>query len=295
MIFVAIFLMISGGTIYYNYDEINSVRQFYFKRWKSVFPIFYITFLYFYIQNVFERGAFFYNGNPWWMLLTVLGIDGFFTYRLSSYYIVGEWYFGAIVMIYALYPAVLKVVKKYKWKVLIVVIPVWIWQLESDWFYVYPTHNLIHCIALFIVGMLITRYGLSNNKIICVVSWAVSSILLFVPLPGTEFYKGIILSIALYFVLFSVGNHLTRLPTMQSMIAFLGGLTFPMYLIQNVVGWKLVTRFKAISTGGIIKTAITTIALCMIGGWCINAVTNAFLKAKWFLRLEKWIMGKNNL
>lgn len=49
-ILVASFFCISGTVLYYNYPKINSLKAFYFKRWKSIFPSFYIGFMYYYIQ-----------------------------------------------------------------------------------------------------------------------------------------------------------------------------------------------------------------------------------------------------
>lgn len=38
------------------------------------------------------------------MLLSLLGMDGYFQYRGPNYYLIGEWFFGAIVFLYILYP-----------------------------------------------------------------------------------------------------------------------------------------------------------------------------------------------
>ena len=51
-LFVGVFFLISGGVLYYNYPEVKNLSTFYYKRWKSIFPMFYITFLFFFIRNV---------------------------------------------------------------------------------------------------------------------------------------------------------------------------------------------------------------------------------------------------
>ena len=43
-IFVTSFFSISGSVLYYNYPEIKLLKEFYFKRWKSIFPSFYICY-----------------------------------------------------------------------------------------------------------------------------------------------------------------------------------------------------------------------------------------------------------
>ena len=45
--FVTTFFSISGTVLYYNYPKITSTKRFYFKRWKSIFPSYYICIIFF--------------------------------------------------------------------------------------------------------------------------------------------------------------------------------------------------------------------------------------------------------
>ena len=131
-LFVNIFFIISGGVLYHNYKEIGKLTVFYYKRWKSIFPMFYITFLFFFIRNVVISNSFFYNGKPWRLLLSIFGLDGYFAYRFPGYYIVGEWFLGAIVFLYILYPIFLKLIQIMDWKLLLFIVPMVIWQFEIN-------------------------------------------------------------------------------------------------------------------------------------------------------------------
>ena len=51
-IFVTAFFNISGACLYYNYPIVKSKIIFYFKRWKSIFPPYYLCYLYFYILEL---------------------------------------------------------------------------------------------------------------------------------------------------------------------------------------------------------------------------------------------------
>lgn len=44
-VIVTVFFVISGGMLYLNNNEIPSLKKFYYKRFKSIFPMFYIVFL----------------------------------------------------------------------------------------------------------------------------------------------------------------------------------------------------------------------------------------------------------
>ena len=80
-IFVAMFFAISGGMLYYNHPQIESLKTFYIKRWKSIYPAFYIAFFFVWLDKVYETGTIFYGGDIKKIILSVLGIDGYFAYR----------------------------------------------------------------------------------------------------------------------------------------------------------------------------------------------------------------------
>ena len=106
------FFCISGAVLNYNYSKILSFKGFYFKRWKSIFPSYYICFSYFYLRNVFDTRKLLYNDHWKTLFLTLVGLDGYLYYRIKSYYLVGEWFLGAIIIIYTLYPLLSWTIKK---------------------------------------------------------------------------------------------------------------------------------------------------------------------------------------
>lgn len=293
-VFVAVFFLVSGGVLYHNYSKISNLLQFYYKRWKTLFPMFYLTWGYFYLHNVLTTRSFFYRGTRWPLLLTVFGVDGYFSYRGLNYYIVGEWFFGAIVMLYVLYPLFVKIVNKLGWKVMFGIIPLWIWQIETDFFTIPQSTNLIHCSSVFIIGMLIFKYKLYLQKVVYFISVAVAASMLLIKIPGNDLYKEIALGIAMFFILFGVGEFLMKLPVIKEIIVFVSGLTFPIFLVQNKVGYYLVKQFAPTTHLGVIKVIVITLVLCMLSGWCVSAITNALFKTKWFTYMDKFFISTKN-
>lgn len=287
---VGAFLMISGGVLYYNHREIPSLRIFYYKRWRSLYPMFYVSYLYFYINNVIETGRLFFLGKPFSMVLSVLGMDGYFLYKGTNYYHVGEWFFGAIVLLYIMYPLFAKLLNRYGAKGLIVLIPVWLWQIYTDVFDILVGRNLIYCSGIFIVGMLVFKYELYRNKLLKWISVPISLILILVPITRLYHIKHIILTISVFFSLFAIAEVLIKIPGTHSVIKFLGDLSFPMYLVQNQIGVMIVRRFNPVSMMAMVKVSVVTVGLCVLAGWCLKAVTNALLKTNWFCGLERVIL-----
>ena len=104
---VNIFFMLSGASLYYNYSSLkfSSLKTYYWGRFKGLFPMFYMLWFFLFYQKAVTGGTLFYNGSPKTMLLTLCGMDGYLSYRYpQNYYFIGEWFLGALVCLYLLYP-----------------------------------------------------------------------------------------------------------------------------------------------------------------------------------------------
>lgn len=79
-----IFFALSGAMLQYNNASVKlntkEVGNFYKKRWLSIFPAFFVVWLGVYIRNVLLNRSLFYAGNPFSLILTFLGVDGYFSY-----------------------------------------------------------------------------------------------------------------------------------------------------------------------------------------------------------------------
>lgn len=288
-VFVGVFFLISGGVLFRNYSTIPDLRSFYFKRWKAIFPMFYVTWLYYYLNAVIAAGTPFYNGTPWTLLLTAVGLDGYLAYRIPGYYIVGEWFLGAIVLLYGLYPLFRKAVSRWGWKVLILLVLMVVWMEETDIFRIHHSCNLIYCSALFICGMLIFRYALYRSKVLKWISPVVSVLLLTVPLPLPHYVLTIGLIFSMFFTLFAFGELVMNVSVLNRIFTFLGALSFPIFLVQNKLGNQIVTRFAPVETDGVIKAVAITAFLCVLYGWSIRAIAGAITKSNWFSNWENRI------
>lgn len=288
---VGVFFLISGGVLYYNYREVGDLLTFYYKRWKSVFPMFYITFLFFFVRNAITANTVFYNGEPWKLLLSVFGLDGYFNYKYPGYYIVGEWFLGAIVLLYVLYPIFVKLINTAEWKILFFVIPLNLWQLKTDWFEISATTNLIYCSTLFIIGMLIFKYSLYRNKWLKLVSCLISLLVVFVSIPNFTIFKSMISYVFIFLALFTVAEFVIKVQPLKNLFACIGGLSFPMFLVQNrVIGF--LTKHIAVDTyTDLVKVMLLAVCLSMICAWGIQTISQGVMRTKWFCYIDKTILS----
>ena len=290
-IYVTCFFSISGIVLYYNYPKNISIKKFYFKRWKSIFPIYYLCFLYFYQNKVFKYKEFFYNGNWIKLILTLFGIDGYLYYKYKTYYIMGEWFTGAIVIIYCLYPIILYIFNKNKFVIPIFLFFGFVIMTKTKYFEISIYNNLITCISSFYYGMVFIKYKkLFKNKKVIFLAFCINIFLYFkkihsilplfiFQLQGFTFliiliYLGkIIMNCRLQFFF----NEISRL---SYCIFLFHHITITnVFLINNPIIW-----YKIIFTLGVI------ILLSIIYSKILLTIIEAIYKSRAFIRFESHFM-----
>jgi peptidoglycan/LPS O-acetylase OafA/YrhL len=166
--YVTCFFCISGVVLYYNYPKIKSIKAFYYKRWKSIFPPYYICFFYFFLRNAFNFHKLFFKGHWSKILFTLIGLDGYLFYRIETYYIVGEWFLGAIVIIYVVYPLLLFIIKGNSIIINNCIMSfLYFLMIKKKYFIISKTRNIITCIMSFYFGIESIRFKefyLTNKK-----------------------------------------------------------------------------------------------------------------------------------
>ena len=159
-IFVTCFFAISGAVLYYNYPRVSSLKTFYFKRWKSVYPAFYLCFAFFFLKKVFAAHKLFYRGSPLKLLWTLFGIDGYFAYRFPSYFdLVGEWFLGGLIILYILYPLFSFCLNKNVFIIPVVLAFGYVIMFKTQFFKIRMDRNLITCAVSFYCGMVAIKYN----------------------------------------------------------------------------------------------------------------------------------------
>ncbi|MBQ6962117.1 MAG: acyltransferase [Paludibacteraceae bacterium] len=289
MIVTAFFAM-SGAVLYYNYPKDFSLKKYYFKRWKSIFPAFYMCFLFFFLKNVFSTHQVFYGPECYKMIFTLFGIDGYFWYKIPNYYIIGEWFLGAIIMLYILYPLLTWAINKSALFIPVILVAGYIWMLGTVFFEIITFRNMITCTASFYFGMIGLKYKdlFFRNKTCGIISFLV---LLF--LCCVEIQQSIIIfqiqGLALLIVLIQSGNIImkTRLKSFFSEIA---KLSFCIFLFQHIIILDVLGVYNPDSWHKILITLGITIILTITCAKVLSIVVEYFLQSAFFKRIESTIL-----
>ena len=157
-VFVTIFFMVSGALLYYNYSENFELKKFYIKRWIAIFPMFYLAYLSFWIGNVINNGSIFYKNVKWTYILSLCGMDGYFYENVTTYYILGEWFLGAIIILYMLFPVLLMSFKRKPILTFLVSLLLYIVHYEVAIINPHASRSIFSCLLSFVSGMLLVMY-----------------------------------------------------------------------------------------------------------------------------------------
>jgi len=292
-LFVTVFFAISGAVLYYNYPQNFSLKLFYYKRWKSIFPAFYMCFLFFFLKNVFAFHAVFYAGRlP--ILFSLFGMDGYFLYRFPNYYLVGEWFLGAIIMLYLMYPALSLVINKNQFIIPVLLITGYVWMLGTDFFIVDNFRNMITCTASFYFGMLAIRYKelFFKNKIIGIASFFILVFLCCVRLPQFVFIYQI-QGFALMTVLIQVGNMIMN-TKVKPVFSEISKLSLCIFLFQHIIILDMQGVSNPHEWYKVLLVLTATIILTLICSKILQIVVDSILQSKLFNRIELRFL-KNNI
>lgn len=133
---VSLFLIISGAALMYNHGEAEklNLKSFYWKRFKTLYPMFWIAFI---VANafLFLRA----RGNPYPgvpkknIIFSMLGIDGMVANTsIPTFYTLGEWFLGFIVIFYIVFPLLRWGVRNHPIPSLVIILVLYIATLLID-------------------------------------------------------------------------------------------------------------------------------------------------------------------
>ena len=296
-VFVIIFFILSGGMIYINNREITSLKLFYYKRWKSIIPSFYIAFSILFLCHVFKSGTFFYNqsANPFSIILSVLGMDGYFLYAIPNYYILGEWFLGAIIILYVLYPILLYGINKYPWHFFVIISCLFCSVMIKNVFEIVQIRNLFTCIFTFYIGMMIFKYSfILKKKIILIVSLIIMALFYFLPIyRGFGVFFEEIFGIAFYIVLYHLGNAIVSVNILKKIFIFLGKISYQVFLLQHVIILFILKRYNPVGLMAYWIILAITILLITICALLLNKITSFVMESSPYKDFEKFILKTN--
>ncbi|MCI8507793.1 MAG: acyltransferase [Lachnospiraceae bacterium] len=112
---VSLFLIISGCSLMYVYQDKCEILHFYKKRFLSIFPMFWLAYCVFFVIRIIMQGGFDQSIPKWKIILSVIGMDGYLSEYGNNFYILGEWFLGFIILFYLIFPILRWMMQKSEW------------------------------------------------------------------------------------------------------------------------------------------------------------------------------------
>lgn len=253
---VSSFFMVSGASLIYRYEERFSLKEFYKKRFFGLYPLFWLAYLFAFL-DFFYRTKSLPGGPKINFLLTVIALDGYCSEWVQTFYMLGEWFLGAIVILYILFPLYRFVMCKCKY-----ILPAVFFALSVALLYYNPfpmmiEKTLIVCSMYFVLGMLLEmlrrspkqhavrigrRIAAALGAVLIIVVYAVEKTgRLFNP-----YHVIFVVSVSLCLIVMEVAEWI-RLEKVRKLISLIGKHSYAYFLLHHVFLYKYLPNFSGIT------------------------------------------------
>ena len=291
---VTVFFVMSGAVLYYNHPQVEKPIAFYKKRARSIYPGFYLCFGFFYLVNVLTTKCLFYLPDvaPWKLLFSLLGVDGYLldtglSVFAPNWYLVGEWFLGALLLLYLVYPLLCRGLQTKTTTLCTAGAAVLLFLLQAfaDCFLIKGFRGFFSCLFAFLAGMLLIRHQKVLLRPTCIAAAGlVFLILLLVKLPLPSALVTNLCGIACFLLLYGLGSVVMKGKVSERLSRYVAGISFPVFLLQHKLIGYVQTLWNPDGIGKALAILGLTILLIFAFAQILQAATKAMLAAWPFRR-----------
>ena len=294
---VAIFFMLSGAALIVSGPPARNteargpafkVLEFYKKRFLRLLIPYYVAnvlyiLLYFAAHHGTLDGLFGENIPKWRAVFTLLGLDQWILMHGHGVYTtgIGEWFLGALLILYLLFPLLRYLVLKAPGFTLAAATAVYLVLAIWDPFSVVSYMNLFFKGYEFLLGMYLGLYWKKLPRPCAVISLAVMLMFFFAPvtLPVGDPFRITVLALAC-FIGFSWTEQIPE-RYMPRFIRIISGVSYEIFLVHHLVICKILERFPP--GWGSVPARVRTFALQLIvmtaAGLAVKYISSAIIAA----------------
>jgi peptidoglycan/LPS O-acetylase OafA/YrhL len=264
-----VFFAVSGAALATAYPGTKELRRmaFYRKRWLRIFPVFYIAYA---VGIGLSLLAATYAGNPWsyadvapWrFIFTLFGVDGLLLANgVSTFYVLGEWFMGCIVVLYLLYPVYHALLRRSPYLVVGLAGALWLGGalLPIDY---QIAHYVLMPLASFGFGAAVMSR--KPSPVWSGVALAAIIALTLIPKFLDHESYNLLFGVLLAYVLGYLGEILGRLRAVASFGSWFAGISWQVILTHHVIIYYGLQLFNPIDRAVWVKVVYVAFDLMMI-------------------------------
>jgi peptidoglycan/LPS O-acetylase OafA/YrhL len=278
---VALFVMASGASLMISYAGKLDLRDFYYRRFLSIFPMFWTAWVAAEMFNIVADGHLRGSGVWWTPILTVIGFDGFLFYAIQNYYIVGEWFIGMILCLYLVFPFLRLALNKSPAATFCgtLVFVGLLHHFYDAMFQMPEFRNPLIQVAWLVLGMMSVRlFGMMGRKsaVLAVVTLIIVGN---VTIKWPYIFTVMLVSAIAFGALALIGEHFPFGQVVRSQISAIAKYSYPAFLVHHVlVNW--LTSLHPTSVFGEFEVwwvFAVAVAMALAGGYAISVAANRFV------------------
>lgn len=277
---VSLFFIISGAALMYTYDKHLDLISFYKKRFLSLFPMFWLGYLFCCVWFQVIHRLPFAPLPKWRFIFTLLGMDGYLASVTPTFYQIGEWFLGCIILLYLVFPFLRFLIKKYTKQLPFIVFPLFIAYVVY-----YPFTNMI-LDRDFIVrtpdllfGMYFITYIKKVNRSTGIISLLILIIFLFIPIPMLEIFKIDIIGVSTFLFLVYIAQFFKQ-RYITYCFRIISKYSYAIFLVHHIVMVQFLNHFanSKVSIFGFIVLFLETGFLISIFSFFLYQLNSLIIK-----------------
>lgn len=283
------FFVLSGFLMRECYNDMESVGLFYKKRLLAIIPLQIICFLVGYIIHSIRVSDFFYGGEPWKIIFSLIGIDAYLQfYYISNYYVIGEWFTAIILLLYILFPLLRKLFNKHMLVTTICLTLSYLGNIIWGFQNIVPDASVYTGVYMFWLGMLIQKYvhQIVKRKYLLVLPIILLLLIVNVKLPGYALIWKNLLGISIFMILLIALWQMKPDKRFTNVVCFISDISFAVYLCHHyIINWiaSCLWNYNTTTTARIIMYLLSlgvTILVSMVLIGCMTKIKKRLSEMK---------------
>lgn len=162
-------------------------------------------------------------------------MDGYAGAQFDTWYLIGEWFLGAIILLYILYPLLSFLAKKYEKCTSVLLALLFLlflnWRMLSQ----NEFRNLFSCMFSFWLGIMIEKHKLYERRSLWIGSAIVSVVLCLFPITINFNLQCHLVGTAWFFLLFAIGQRVMKNGRCATVFNRVGRASYEIFLVHHVI------------------------------------------------------------
>lgn len=272
---VSLFFIISGAALYLSMSKGDNrfhAGTYIYKRFKAIYPAFWTAYIIAFLYNFFVAGQIDPSIPIHRIWMTITGMDGLFLYTVPNFYLVGEWFIGAIIITYMYYPLVKYLIDRFPKVMWIVVLVLFIVYVQTYCYQMEFRHNPFSFVIEVVFGIYYAKYIIKENRydkigrIIVFVASVVVFVFLLLFYFENEYIRAYamkIMGISLFLIIVQL-KFIMNNAVVSKIVSNISDNSYCIFLVHHFIAVKLIMRFSDVDLTNVEYLALFILYIILI-------------------------------